>query len=77
MNNYLSIKFWKAAGNRAVRTMAQTAAALIGVNVFMSDVNWRQVLSASLLAGLMSVFTSVSTGLPEAGAADTDHKTDE
>ena len=76
MKNYWSKEFWKAAGNRAVRTMAQTAVSLIGVGSFMSDVNWRQVLSASLLAGLLSVLTSVSSGLPEAGA-DTDNKTDE
>lgn len=57
-------KWIKAAGIRAVKTMAQTAVATIGVSVAMSDVNWIAVGSASLLAGILSVLTSV-TGLPE------------
>lgn len=58
-------KEWaKAAGIRAVKTMAQTAVATIGVSVAMSDVNWIAVGSSSLLAGILSVLTSV-TGLPE------------
>lgn len=58
--------FWKAAGIRAIRTIAQTAIATIGTAVVISDVNWGMVLSASLLAGLLSMLTSVATGLPEA-----------
>ena len=58
-------KFLKAAGIRALRTVAQTAAAMIGTGVVMSDVNWWGVLSASLLAGILSILTSVATGLPE------------
>jgi divalent metal cation (Fe/Co/Zn/Cd) transporter len=58
-------EFWKAAGSRAVRTMAQTAIATIGTSAFMQDINWYLVGSASLLAGIISVLTSVATGLPE------------
>ena len=62
MNN---MKFWKAAGTRAIRTVAQTALAMIGTAVVMSDVNWKAVASASVLAGILSILTSISTGLPE------------
>jgi len=58
-------KFWKAAGSRAVRTMAQTAIATMGTSAFMQDINWYLVGSASLLAGIISVLTSIATGLPE------------
>lgn len=58
-------EFWKAAGSRAVRTMAQTAIATIGTSVFIQDINWYLVGSASLLAGIISVLTSIATGLPE------------
>ena len=58
-------KFLKAAGIRALRTVAQTAAAMIGTSLVLSDVNWVAVLSASVLAGILSILTSVATGLPE------------
>lgn len=58
-------KFIKATLIRAIRTMCQTAAATIGAAFCLSDVDWRVVLSASLLAGLLSILTSISTGLPE------------
>ena len=57
-------KWFKAATVRAVKTVAQTAVATIGVSAVMSDVNWVAVGSASLLAGILSVLTSVA-GLPE------------
>ena len=59
-------KFLKAAGIRAARTVAQTAAARSGTSRVLTDVNWWAVLSASLLAGILSLLTSVATGLPEA-----------
>lgn len=58
--------FCKAAGIRAVRTMAQTALATIGTSaVILSDINWLNIVSASILGGILSLLTSVATGLPE------------
>ena len=58
-------KVWiRAAGVRAVKTVAQTAVATIGTCAVMDEVNWVMVGSASLLAGLLSLLTSVA-GLPE------------
>lgn len=56
--------WWKAAGIRASKTFCQTAIATIGVSVTMTDVNWIAVGSASLLAAILSLLTSV-VGLPE------------
>lgn len=58
--------FVKAAAIRAVRTIAQTAIAVIGTSAVLEEVNWWAVLSASVLAGILSVLTSVVTDLPEA-----------
>ena len=57
--------FIKASLIRAIRTIAQTAVAVIGTAFVLSDVNWWAVVSASLLAGVLSILTSVATGLPE------------
>lgn len=57
-------KWIKAALVRCVRTIAQTSVATIGAAAVLSDVNWTMVVSASLLAGLLSILTSVA-GLPE------------
>ena len=60
-------KTWlRAAGIRAVKTVAQTAVATIGVSAVMSEVDWVMVGSAALLAGILSLLTSVA-GLPEVG----------
>lgn len=62
MNNW---KNWlKAAGIRALKTVAQTAVATIGTTAMISEVNWIAVASASVLAGILSLLTSVA-GLPE------------
>ena len=57
--------FIKSALIRAIRTVAQTAVATIGTAAVIADVNWSMVISASLLAGILSLLTSVATGLPE------------
>ena len=65
-------KIWlRCAGIRAIKTMAQTAVAMIGTAVVMSSVDWKMVLSASVLAGILSMLTSVA-GLPEV-----DHETED
>lgn len=64
------LKNWiKAAGIRALKTVAQTAAATIGTAAVLGEVNWMMVGSAALLAGVLSLLTSVA-GLPELGGAD-------
>lgn len=60
----MSNELIKAAGVRAVKTIAQTAVASIGTAAVLDEVNWVMVLSASLLAGILSLLTSVA-GLPE------------
>lgn len=57
-------EWWKAAGIRAIKTIAQTAVATIGTSAVISEVNWIMVASASALAGILSLLTSVA-GLPE------------
>lgn len=59
-----SKEWWKWAGIRAVKTCAQTAIATIGTSVVLSDVDWKMVLSASILAGILSLLTSLA-GIPE------------
>ena len=59
------IKKWiKAAGIRALKTMAQTAIAMIGTAALVNSVDWDMVISASLLSGILSLLTSIA-GLPE------------
>ena len=58
------LKWFKPALIRAIRTMAQTMVALIGTSAMFSDVNWTMVVSSTLLAGLLSILTSIG-GLPE------------
>ena len=57
-------EWWKAAGIRAIRTVAQTAAAMIGTAALLSEVNWIAVASASALAGILSLLMSLG-GIPE------------
>lgn len=64
-------EFWKAALIRAIKTVCQTAVATIGTAVVITDVNWLYVVSASALAGVLSILTSISTGLPEVDLAET------
>ena len=59
-------KWWKAAGIRALKTVAQTAVSMLTVGQAVIEVNWVNVLSVSITAGLISLFTSIG-GLPEVG----------
>lgn len=59
-----TLRWLKAAGVRAIKTVAQTAVATIGTTAVMAEVNWVLVGSASLLAGILSLLTSIA-GLPE------------
>ena len=60
----MNAKWWKDAGIRAIKTVAQTAVATIGTSAILSEVNWLVVASASALAGILSLLTSIA-GLPE------------
>ena len=60
----MNAKWWKAAGIRAIKTVAQTAVATIGTSAILSEVNLLFVASASALAGILSLLTSIA-GLPE------------
>ena len=71
-NNVLNVstkKWLKASIVRAVKTMAQTAIATIGTSAVLGEVNWVMVGSASVLAGILSILTSVA-GIPEVGEDD-------
>ena len=65
------LKWLKAAGIRAIKTVAQTAIAVIGTSAMLDEVNWIAVLSASALSGVLSLLTSVA-GLPEVKTLNTD-----
>lgn len=62
-------EFTKATAIRAIRTMAQTAIATIGSAAIIADVDWQIVFSASVLSGILSILTSIATGLPEVESA--------
>lgn len=64
MKNVKAKAWWKAAGVRAVKTVAQTAIASVGTAAVLSQVDWKVAVSASALAGVLSLLTSVA-GLPE------------
>ena len=64
-NEITSADFWKAAGIRALKTLCQTAIAAIGTTALIEQVNWLVVGSASALAAILSILTSIATGLPE------------
>ena len=65
--NVDTVKWFKAAGVRAIKTMAQTAVALIGTNAFITAVDWKMIVSGAVMAGIVSVLTSIA-GLPEVKA---------
>ena len=67
MNKKQFLQWAKAAGIRALKTTAQTAVATIGVTTAMNQINWITVLSTSLVAGILSILTSLA-GLPEVTA---------
>lgn len=69
-------KWFKAAGIRAIKTVAQTAAATIGTSAVLGDVNWVMVASAAALAGILSLLTSVA-GLPEVDTGTVEDDEDE
>lgn len=63
--------WWKAAIIRAIKTIAQTAVGMITVGAAISEINWLHILSVSLVAGLVSLLTSIATDLPEVALLDT------
>lgn len=65
--NVDTVKWFKAAGVRAIKTMAQTAVALIGTNAFITAIDWKMIVSGAIMAGIVSVLTSIA-GLPEVEA---------
>jgi hypothetical protein len=63
-------EFWKAAGIRAIRTVCQTAVAMIPTATMITQVNWITVAGTSLCAGILSLLTSIGGGLPEVKEGD-------
>ena len=67
--NVDTVKWIKAAGVRAVKTMAQTAVALIGTSAFVNSVDWKMIISGAIVSGVVSVLTSIA-GIPEVEAKE-------
>lgn len=67
--NVDTVKWIKAAGVRAVKTMAQTAVALIGTSAFVNSVDWKMVISGAIVSGIASILTSIA-GIPEVEAKE-------
>lgn len=65
LNDIKNKKFWQATAIRAIKTICQTAIATIGTGKLVSEIDWKVVVSASIVAGILSVLTSIATGLPE------------
>lgn len=61
----MNAEFWRAAAIRAIRTAAQTAIATIGTSAMLSEINWSAVASTTAVATILSLLTSIATGLPE------------
>lgn len=66
-------EWFKAAGIRAIKTMAETAIAMIGTSVFITDINWLGVASASAVSGILSLLWSIK-GIPEVDLQNNDYK---
>lgn len=73
MNNDYWVRWWKAAAVRSIKTIAQTALSVIGIDslVSVSEVDWRYVVSVSFVAGILSLLTSIA-GLPEVETDDSE-----
>ena len=69
MKKIFTLEWLKAAAMRAIKTVAQTAIATIGAAAVLTEVDWIMVASASVLAGILSLLTSIA-GLPEVGSAN-------
>ena len=65
LNDIKNKNFWQATAIRAIKTICQTAIATIGTGKLVSEIDWKVVVSASIVAGILSVLTSIVTGLPE------------
>ena len=65
LNDIKNKKFWQATAIRAIKTICQTAIATIGTGKLVSEIDLKVVISASVVAGILSVLTSIVTGLPE------------
>lgn len=72
-NSVFSSEWWKCSAVRAIKTAAQTAAATIGTSAVLSSVDWRMVISASVLAGILSILTSIA-GLPEVSSSTSNNE---